>query len=407
VVAALSPGGFFLVVARVFQGVGGALLFTTSAAIVTAAFPPGERGRALGLNVMAGTIGYTLGPLLGGLIVTHLGWRWIFLLNAPVATATLLGGWDLLGVERRDRAAERKKTGISPGSGRIDTMGAALLGMVLATLFVPLIFSPLWGWGNGRTISLLAAAAVLIVVFVLVERRAKDPLLDLRLFRRNRVFAGANTASVLYHAATYGVTIFTAVFLEVVQGHSAERSGLILLTQPAIMTAFTPLAGRLSDRVGSHGLAAVGMILMAAGTGQLALVTSSASVSRVLLALATLGLGMALFSAPNLSAVMGAVDRSQLGVASGVFATARFCGQGVSIAMLGAIAASKLGPAGGRVILLGESAPVSSTQAFAAGYREAMLVGAGLALAGALASLVREKTSERPKFWEPQVIPPA
>lgn len=145
---------------------------------------------------------------------------------------------------------------------------------------------------------------------------------------------------------------------------------------------------------------------MAAGTAQLAFISLSTSIWRVLTALATLGLGMALFSAPNLSAVMGSVDRSELGVASGVFATARFCGQGVSIAMLGAIAASKLGPAGGRVILLGESAGVSSAEAFAAGYREAMFVGAGLALAGALASLVRERRSEGREFWESRVIPP-
>lgn len=225
VMAALSIDGLFLVMARVLQGVGGALLLTTSAAIVTAAFPPGERGRALGFNVMAGTIDYTLGPPVGGLIVTYLGWRWIFLLNAPVAVATLLGGWDLLGAERRDRTAERLRTGIRTGGGRIDTLGAALLGMLLAALFVPLIFSPLWGWANGRTIGLLAAAAVLIVVFVLVEGRVEDPVLDPLLFRRNRVFAGANTASVLYHAATYGVTIFTAVFLEVVQGTRPSGPG--------------------------------------------------------------------------------------------------------------------------------------------------------------------------------------
>ena len=120
VVAAFSTSGLFLVVARGFQGVGGALVTTTSAAIVTAAFPPKERGRALGLNVMAATLGLTLGPPLGGLIVTHLGWRWIFLVNAPITAAILAGGWDLLGAEKRDRAAERERTGITIGGRRID-----------------------------------------------------------------------------------------------------------------------------------------------------------------------------------------------------------------------------------------------------------------------------------------------
>ena len=405
VVAALSPNGFFLIVARVFQGIGGALVLTTSAAIITAAFPAQERGRALGLNMMAATIGLTLGPALGGLIVTHLGWRWIFLINAPVAVATLAGGWDLLAAERRDRAAALSSRE-QPRSSRVDFKGAALLGVLLAALFVPLIFSPLWGWTSGQTLGPLAAAAVLAVLFVVTESRVDYPILDLGLFRHNRVFAASTTASLLYHGASYGVTIFTAVFLEVVQGHSAQLSGLVLLTQPAVMTLVTPFAGRLSDRFGSHGLSALGMVVMAAGTGQLALVTPATPIWRIFAALATLGLGLSLFSSPNFSAIMGSVHRSQLGVAAGVFATTRFCGQGVSIAILGAIAASKLGPTGGRVILLGKSAGVGNAQAFAAGYREAMLVGAGLALAGALISLVRERGVDSRDPLEPQVIPP-
>ncbi len=392
--------------ARVFQGIGGALVLTTSAAIITAAFPPQERGRALGLNMMAATIGLTLGPPLGALIVTQLGWRWIFFINAPDAIATLAGGWDLLGAERRERATALASLEHRPGSSRIDFKGAALLGMLLAALFVPLIFSPLWGWTSGRTLGPLAAAAILVVLFLITESRVDDPILDLGLFRRNRVFAASTIASLLYHGTSYGVTVFTAVFLEVVQGHSAQLSGLILLTQPAVMTLVTPFAGRLSDRFGPHGLSAAGMVVMAAGTGQLALVTPVTSIGPIFAALATLGLGLSLFSSPNFSAIMGSVDRSQLGVASGVFATTRFCGQGVSIAILGAIAASKLGPTGGRVILLGKSAGVNNAQAFAAGYREAMLVGAGLALAGALISLVRERRPESRELRESQVIPP-
>ena len=404
VVAALSPNGLFLVIARGFQGAGAALPITTSAAIVTMAFPPAERGRAIGLNVMVATIGLTLGPPLGGLIVTHLDWRWIFLLNVPVAAATLSAGWDLLGAERRDRMAEHVRTGIGPVIHRIDATGAALLGSALAALFVPLIFSPLWGWVNGRTIGLLAAAVVLATVFFIVEDRVDDPFLDLDLFRHNRVFAAASATAFFFSGATYGVTIFTAVFLEVVQRHSAQQAGLVLLIQPAMTTAVAPFAGRLSDRVGPHGLAAAGMVLVAAGTGQLALVSGSTSAWRVLAALATLGLGTAFFVAPNLSAIMGSVGRSELGVASGVRFTVGYCGQGLSIAMLGAIAASKLGPAGGRVILLGESAGVSSARAFASGYREAMVAGAALALVAALVSLAGKQRKEGQKSREPEVV---
>ena len=400
VMAAFSFTGLVLIAARVFLGVGRALVLTTSAAIVTAAFPLCERGRALGLNMMALTLGMTLGPPVGGLVVTHLGWPWIFLIKVPIAAATLLAGWDLLGAERRDRAAadappDHRPEGTRVEGTRIDIRGAALLGMLLAAFFVPLIFSPLWGWNTVRTIAPLAGAVVLAVVFVLVENRTRDPILDLSLFRQSRVFAAANAASLLYNAAAYGVTIFTAVFLEVVQGKSAQVAGLVLLVQPGVMTLITPIAGRLSDRLGSRGLSTLGMVVTAAGTGQLGLISASAPTWRVVAALATLGLGLAIFSTPNFSAIMGSGDRSELGVAAGLFATARFCGMGVSIAVLGAIAASKLGREGGRVILLGASAGVGNAQAFAAGYREAMFVGTAFAVAGALVSLVREATPPR------------
>jgi MFS family permease len=196
-------------------------------------------------------------------------------------------------------------------------------------------------------------------------------------------------------AASYGVTIFTAVFLEVVQGHSAQTTGLILLVQPAVMTVVTPVAGRLSDRLGSRGLGALGMLVVAAGTGQLAAFSVTAPTWEVAAALFTLGLGLAIFSTPNFSAIMGSVDRSEIPVASGMFTTSRFCGMGVSIAVLGAIGASNLGPEGGRVILPGARASLSSAAAFATGYREAMLVGTAFAIAGALVSLVRERPSGR------------
>ncbi|OFW58699.1 MAG: hypothetical protein A2133_08285, partial [Actinobacteria bacterium RBG_16_64_13] len=398
VAVALSWNGTFMIGARVFQAIGGALIITTSAAIVAAAFPSSERGRALGLNMMGSTLGQTVGPPLGGLIVAHMNWPWIFYIKVPVAALTVLAGWDLLGAERRDRAAARLAAATTADSAghvadrsRIDIRGAGLLGMVLAALFVPLIFSPLWGWDSWRTIGPLVSAVVLAVVFVFIEGRTRDPILDLGLFKRSRVFAAANTASLLFMASSYGVTIFTAVFLEVVQGRSAQSTGLILLIQPAVMTIITPLAGRLSDHLGSRGLSAAGMLVMAAGTGQLALLSLSAPVSQVVGALGTLGLGLAIFSTPNFSAIMGSVDRSKLGVASGLFTASRFCGMGVSIAILGAIAASSLGPEGGRVILLGTRASLGNAEAFATGYREAMLVGTGIAVIGALVSLVRER----------------
>ncbi len=392
--AALSFDGPSLIVARSIQGAGGALMFSTSAAILTSVFPGKERGRVLGLNVMVAYLGLTLGPPIGGLIVSHTSWRWIFLLNVPVALATLLVGWNLLPAERRDRAALIAGAIVARIRHRIDLVGAAILAAMLVSFFLPLTFSPFWGWGSGRTVGLLVAAVVLFGVFVAFERRVDEPILDLNLVRRNRTFAAANMATLLNYVAVFGVTIFTAVFLEIVQGRSAQRSGLTLLAQPVLMAALSPFAGRLSDRVGSRALVTCGQILIAAGMVQLALLSAASPTWRVMLALATVGVGMAGFSSPNTSAVMGSVPRSQLNVASGFLATMRFAGQGMSIAVLGAIAAAGLGPNGGRVILLGEAASKASAATYATGYRQAMFVGAGVAVLAAFISFVQERRGQ-------------
>ena len=412
-----------MIVGRCIQGAGGAFMFATSVGIVTAAFPARERGRALGLNTMATYLGLTLGPVIGGVIVTHASWRWIFFINVPVAIVTLAAGWTLVGVERRDRRADQARAqaavtdgpgvtsgaaapsggaaafSAAPASGpaapvaagsmprtsrRVDIYGAVLLGGALAVLFVPLTFSVFWGWGSPRTIGLLVAAVVLFVVFAIVEDRVREPMLDLDLLRKNRVFASANSAALLNYMGVFAVTTLTAVFLEIVQGRSPQQAGLVMLAQPVIMVVLSPFTGRLSDRVGSRLLATIGMTLIAVGMIQLAFI--STSMGRVLLALGTIGLGMACFSAPNISAVMGSVDRSQLGLASGFLSTMRFTGQGISMALLGGIAAWKLGSEGGRIILLGETGSGASAAAFADGFQVAMLVGAALVLVGAAIS---------------------
>ena len=389
--AALSFNGASLIAARTVQGAGGALMFSTSAAILTSVFPSKDRGRVLGLNVMVAYLGLTLGPPIGGLIVTHTSWRWIFLLNIPVALATLVLGWNLLPAERRDRALLLGGELGSPVRRRIDFVGAGILGIMLVTFFLPLTFSPFWGWGSKLTIGLLVAAVLLFAAFVAFERRVREPILDLALVRRNRTFAAANTATFLNYVAVFGVTIFTAVFLEIVQGRSAQRSGLMLLAQPVLMAGLSPFAGRLSDRIGSRVLVTCGQVFIAAGMVQLAYLSAVSPTWRVMLALATVGVGMAGFSSPNTSAVMGSVPRYQLNVASGFLATMRFAGQGMSIAVLGAIAAAGLGPNGGRVILLGEAASKASASAYAVGYHRAMLTGAGIAIAAAVSSLMQER----------------
>jgi len=390
VLSGLAPGAAVLIAARVIQGAGGALLSATAAAMVTAAYPPSERGRALGFMTMWVYIGLTIGPLAGGLIVQHLtwpaaddSWRWIFFVNIPVGLVTLAAGLPLLRAERDDRS----RAGAAPAPS-FDVAGAVLLGLLLAAFIVPLTFGFTWGWTSPQAIGLLVVAVLAAVAFVVVEGRVADPLLDLDLLRHNRLFVTANLAALLNYAAMNAVTVLTAVFLQVVQHRPPQDAALLLISQPILMAALSPVAGRLSDRIGTRLLSTGGMIVIAVGLALLAALPDEASTARVMIALAVVGLGMASFSAPNTSAVMGSVDRSRLGIAGSFLGTMRFTGQAISVALLGGIAGSRLGAVGGKVIFLGASA-VRAADLYAQGYRLAMVVAAALALVGGLVSLTR------------------
>jgi len=381
--AALSMNGAWLITSRVIQGGGAALMVATSAAIVTAVFPPQERGRALGINVMAVYIGLSVGPPLGGILADTLGWRSIFLINLPIGLIVLAWGWMML--PRSERAQD---------ASRVDVAGSTLLGVFLISLLVPLTFAPEWGWAAPLTLGLLALAVVSLAGFVVVERRVDSPVLDLDLLVHNRLFAAANTAALLNYMALFAIGLLTAIFLEVVQDRSAAVTGWLMLSQPLLMAVLSPFSGRLSDRIGSRVLATGGMVTIAFGMVLLAAMPTTAPVWQVAGNLAIVGLGMAAFSAPNTSAVMGSVRRDQLGVASAFLGTMRTAGMALSVALLGGIAASQLGRLGGRLLFThgGDGAGGLAAQAvsgYAQGYRYAMLTGAVLALAGAGISLTR------------------
>jgi EmrB/QacA subfamily drug resistance transporter len=394
---AASMSGAWLIASRALQGAGAALLGATAVAIVTAAFPPQERGRALGISVAAVYLGLSVGPPLGGFLTDAFGWEAIFLVNVPIAAVVLIWGWRLLPRDERAGAtpagAVPAASGAPPPAPRPDLAGSALWGAFLICLLVPLTFAPQWGWAASRSLGLLALAALSLVAFVVVERHVADPLLDLDLLLHNRLFAASSSAALLNYMALYAVSVLTAVFLEVVQGRSAALTGWIMLSQPLMQAVLAPLAGRLSDRTGSRVLATAGMVLTAAGMALLGSMPQDASLPRVMLSLAVVGVGMALFSAPNTSAVMGSVPRHQLGLAGAFIGTMRTTGMALSVAILGGIAASQLGRVGGRLIFghgqgLGDLGAQAVTD-FASGYSYAMYTGAALAVFGALISLTR------------------
>jgi len=374
--SAIAPNATWLITARALQGSSSALLSATSTALVTQAFPDAERGRALGINLMAVYLGLSAGPVLGGLIVNHAGWQWIFLVNVPIGLATVVAGWHLLSAP-----AQAERLGLDP-------RGIILLSGGLISVTAGLTFAPLLGWLSPAALLLLLGGIALLLAFGRAEMSAREPLIDPSLFLRNRVFAAANLAALLNYTAMFAVTVLTAILLELVQRDSAEKAGLLLVVQPLMMAVLSPPAGRLSDRFGSRLLAAGGMVLIATGMLALAAVSGSGTDLQIVAILGVIGVGMAAFSSPNTSAVMGSVDRSELSLAASVLGTMRFLGQSLSLALLGGLAASRLGVLGGAILFTG-AAPPTAALAYAQGFRIAMLAGSGLALSGAAASLIR------------------
>jgi MFS family permease len=211
--------------------------------------------------------------------------------------------------------------------------------------------------------------------------------MDVALLRHNQLFRAANLAALLNYCALYGVAILTAAQLQLVQGRSARVTGWVMLGQPVLQALLSPVAGRMSDRMGSRLLSTAGMVIVALGMGTLAALPPGVALGAVVGALATVGVGMAAFSAPNTSAIMGSVDKSRLGVAGAFLGTMRVTGQAMSVAILGGIASHGLGQGGWKALLRHGGGP--EARIFAHGYRTAMAAGACLALLGAWASLTR------------------
>ena len=380
--AGLTASAWWLFAARCCQGVGGALIVTTSAALATETVPPAERGRALGINTMCVYVGAAAGPPLGGLLVVSLGWRSVFFFSAIVSGVLLAA----LFVQAPSRLPHRHLPLPAPTSRA--GPASLLLAVGLAGVLLPLTFGPLWRWTSWRVSATLAVAVAALALFALHERYSGTPLVPRELYRGNRLFTAACTAALLTYTGVYGIPLLAAVHLQVIEGLGADATGAILLIQPMIMACLAPLAGRLYDRVASRGLTTAGALVMAFGALVLATTGVQGSRATTVLGLAIIGLGLALFSTPNISAVLGSVTPERLSVASAVLGTNRFIGQALSVGLLGAIAAAHLGAAanGSLTSQIGET---SGTTAFASGYRWAMVAGALVATAAAAVSATR------------------
>lgn len=306
-----------LILFRLLQGVGGAMIFSTAMAILTSVYPPQERGRVLGINIATVYTGLSLGPVLGGAMNHYLGWQSIFYLCVLLCAATVI-------------IAAKKIKGEWAGAGGelFDTTGAFLytVGLVLF----------MYGFSSIATSGLaklyLGIGLALIIIFVWHELRVEQPILNIRLFSRNAAFAFSNLAALINYSATFAVTFLLSIFLQVIMGFDSQISGLILLSQPAIMAVLSPFAGTLSDRVEPRIVASWGMALTTLGLILFGFLSTNTPIWLVVANLALLGTGFALFSSPNSNAIMGSVDKRFYGVASSTMGTMRMIGQAVSMA---------------------------------------------------------------------------
>jgi EmrB/QacA subfamily drug resistance transporter len=315
---AVSQSAIFFLVGRVVQGIGSAMLFGTGVAILTSVFPLEQRGRVLGINVAGVYLGLSLGPFLGGLLTQHLGWRSIFYVNGSLGIIMIvLTIWKL-----KDEWAEAK-------GERYDLVGALLFMLMLFLFMFGLSLLPLLSgfW-------LLAGASLLAFGLVHWETRNEAPILNIGMFRKNVVFAFSNIAALINYSATAAVGFLLSLYLQYIKGFSPQIAGLILVSQPAIMTVFSPLAGKLSDRIEPRVVASTGMGFTAAGLLSLILLKDETTVGYIIFSLLLLGFGFALFSSPNTNAIMSSVDRKFYGVASSTLGTMRLMGQMLSLGIV-------------------------------------------------------------------------
>lgn len=315
VLCAIAPSSWILIGARIIQGFGSAMVFGTSIALLTSVYPPQERGKVLGLIVAVTYVGLSVGPSFGGFLTGFLGWRSLFMFILPFAAAVIIVASKRLKGEWADAKGETFDLGGSV------IYALSLTGVILGFSFLPDLL--------GVTISLAGVAGM--GVFVYWESRFQNPVLDMALFRRNKAFAFSNMAALINYSATFAVTFLMSLYLQYVKELTPEEAGLILVAQPIVMAAFSPLAGRLSDIVEPQIISSIGMAISAVGLVLLSFMAEETSLWVIIASLAVLGFGFALFSSPNMNAIMSSVEKKSYGVASSTVGTMRLVGQVLSL----------------------------------------------------------------------------
>jgi EmrB/QacA subfamily drug resistance transporter len=320
---ALTPTLSFLLVSRVIQAIGAAMLQANSVSIITAATPARDRGKAIGFQASAQGIGLSLGPAIGGALISFLNWRWIFFVNIPVGIIGTVLGILLLPQDKEIRKKER-----------FDFVGAALLAPSLVALIYFLNMGLKEGWTSPTVVISYMVFVISMATFLAVERKSDSPMVDLNLFR-NKTFALGSLTGILSFAVLYAVLLLSPFYLDNVQRMTTLSSGLYLTFIPIGMTLFTPISGAIADRFGTRFPTMIGMLAAGIGCISLAVMGAKFEFIPLVVGMFLVGVGLGIFTPPNNSGVMGSAPSNRLGVAGGILNMSRTLGMGLGITLGG------------------------------------------------------------------------
>ncbi|MFZ7121450.1 MAG: MFS transporter [Eubacteriaceae bacterium] len=326
-ICAISQTIVLLLFGRIFQGIGNAMIATSVVSMISSAFSPGERGKVLGINVACTYIGLSLGPIIGGFIISFTSWRGIFIFSLPIGILLII----LLSRIKEEIEFSNLK--------KFDMSGALLYGLSIFLLIFGLSNLLIYSYSK----FMLILGLILLLVFIYFEKNTKNPILDITHFKKNRVLIFSSLASLINYSSTFAISYLMSLYLQLIMNLDPSTAGMILLIQPAFQAILSPLAGRLSDKVQPQILASCGMGLITIGLILFSLLNNSTSIIMIILIFALVGIGYAFFSSPNTNAIMTSVDKEFYGIASGILGTARTVGQSFSMSLSALITSFFLG----------------------------------------------------------------
>ena len=327
--AAISVSAPMLIVFRIFQGAGSAMVFATGIAILTSVYPPQERGKVLGIVVAAVYIGLSSGPFFGGWLTQSFSWRSIFFINIPLGVFII--ALILLKLKGEWRGAEDEK---------FDFIGSIIYSIAIVAITYGISVLPAMS-----SIGLILIGVMALLAFVSWEKKIQSPVFEVNLFIENRTFSFSCLAALINYSATFAVTFLLSLYLQYIKALTPQAAGVVLISQPIMMAAFSPLAGRLSDKIEPRVIASLGMAITMLGLVLLAFIGNNTPIAFIVMSLMILGFGFALFSSPNMNAIMSSVNKRYYGIASGSVGTMRLLGQMFSMGIATLIFALFIGRA--------------------------------------------------------------